>query len=91
MLRTSGRLRDLGLIAKALSRPLLTSPILTRPLSEWKEADRYLWWKERGYFKPKKRGSEDKYSLILPPPNVTGTLHLGHALTVAVQDAIVRW
>lgn len=31
------------------------------------------------------------FSLCIPPPNVTGELHLGHALTVAVEDALVRW
>ncbi len=31
------------------------------------------------------------FSLCIPPPNVTGTLHLGHALTVAIEDALVRW
>lgn len=32
-----------------------------------------------------------KFSLILPPPNITGSLHLGHALTATIQDIIVRW
>ena len=32
-----------------------------------------------------------KFMLCIPPPNVTGSLHLGHALTSSVQDAIVRW
>ncbi|XP_069122115.1 valine--tRNA ligase-like [Argopecten irradians] len=34
---------------------------------------------------------EEKFVMCLPPPNVTGTLHLGHALTCAIQDAIARW
>lgn len=34
---------------------------------------------------------DQTFALCLPPPNVTGTLHLGHALTVAVEDALVRW
>lgn len=34
---------------------------------------------------------DQTFSLCIPPPNVTGTLHLGHALTVAVEDALVRW
>lgn len=42
------------------------------------------------YFKPP-IVSDKIYSIILPPPNITGNLHLGHALTVAIQDAIVRW
>lgn len=35
--------------------------------------------------------NEKPFSMILPPPNVTGTLHLGHALTVTIQDILVRW
>lgn len=34
---------------------------------------------------------EDKFVMVIPPPNVTGSLHLGHALTNAVEDAITRW
>jgi len=57
----------------------------------------YDWWKESGYFKPKAinrkamPGEQIKFSMVLPPPNVTGVLHLGHALTASVQDALVRY
>ena len=34
---------------------------------------------------------EKKFVMVIPPPNVTGSLHLGHALTNAIEDAIVRW
>uniref|UniRef100_A0A158QGC2 valine--tRNA ligase n=1 Tax=Hymenolepis diminuta TaxID=6216 RepID=A0A158QGC2_HYMDI len=44
--------------------------------------------KERKWGKSKDR---EKFSIILPPPNITGDLHLGHALTVSIQDAICRW
>lgn len=37
------------------------------------------------------RKNERPFTMILPPPNITGDLHLGHALTVAIQDVIVRW
>lgn len=41
---------------------------------------------------PKKKQTDDKvFSMILPPPNVTGVLHIGHALTITVQDALARW
>ena len=33
----------------------------------------------------------DPYCIVIPPPNVTGTLHLGHALTTAIEDSLVRW
>ena len=50
----------------------------------------YGHWKRKGYFRPD-HGAEETFSMILPPPNVTGTLHLGHALTVTVQDVLARW
>jgi valyl-tRNA synthetase len=56
------------------------------------EAERYEWWERNGYFKPKEDcSSENVFSMVLPPPNVTGTLHLGHALTVTIQDTLARW
>ncbi|KAJ0176412.1 hypothetical protein K1T71_007591 [Dendrolimus kikuchii] len=62
------------------------------------EAAWYSWWEKQGFFKPEyKRKSvlepnpKGTFTMIIPPPNVTGALHLGHALTNAVQDAIVRW
>ena len=36
-------------------------------------------------------GNRKKYTIVLPPPNITGSLHLGHALTVAIQDSLIRW
>lgn len=58
----------------------------------------YDWWVKQGFFKPEYGGRdpvktdyEDKFVIVIPPPNVTGTLHLGHALTTAVQDTLVRW
>ncbi|KAJ2849342.1 hypothetical protein IWW36_002700 [Coemansia brasiliensis] len=52
------------------------------------ESDWYDWWERRGLFKPQ-RGNE--FTMLLPPPNVTGVLHIGHALTLSIQDAIARW
>ncbi|KAJ2355665.1 hypothetical protein H4S01_006846, partial [Coemansia sp. RSA 2610] len=53
------------------------------------ERDWYEWWQQRGLFKPTPSG--DKFTMLLPPPNVTGALHIGHALTLSIQDAIARW
>ncbi|HET7737637.1 MAG TPA: valine--tRNA ligase [Tepidiformaceae bacterium] len=49
----------------------------------------YAAWEAAGYFKP--RGGGDPYCLIMPPPNVTGELHLGHGLEDSISDALVRW
>src|SRR5665213_2311747 len=51
----------------------------------------YQWWMTRGYFKAEEKSTRPPFSIIMPPPNVTGSLHLGHALDHAVQDALVRW
>ena len=54
------------------------------------------WWEAKGFYscdpkfaegKPK----EEKFVMVIPPPNVTGSLHLGHALTAAVEDTLTRW
>lgn len=62
------------------------------------EAAWYPWWKKMGFFKPeygRKCVYEDNpkgvFMMCLPPPNVTGTLHLGHALTNTVEDVLTRW
>ena len=49
-------------------------------------------WLESGLFHPEPRGSaEENFSIAIPPPNVTGALHMGHALNGAIQDALVRY
>ena len=49
----------------------------------------YAAWEAAGAFQP--QGGERPFTVIMPPPNLTGELHLGHALTVAVEDALIRW
>jgi len=53
------------------------------------EAAWYDWWLEKGYFKPS--DSEEKFVIVIPPPNVTGALHMGHALTNSIEDTLTRW
>ena len=56
------------------------------------EARWYRFWKERGYFRGDEHDrSRPAFSIVLPPPNVTGSLHLGHALTATLQDILIRW
>ncbi|GMU40479.1 MAG: valine--tRNA ligase [Chloroflexota bacterium] len=50
----------------------------------------YEWWERSGYFKPNRPGARS-FTVIMPPPNLTGELHMGHALTNTVEDALVRW
>jgi valyl-tRNA synthetase len=56
------------------------------------EARWYPFWVERGYFHgDEKDHVRPPFSIVLPPPNVTGSLHLGHALTATLQDILLRW
>lgn len=49
----------------------------------------YSFWESRGYFKP--AGDGPTYSITIPPPNVTGSLHIGHALCYTIHDLLIRW
>ncbi|GFQ01299.1 valine--tRNA ligase [Phtheirospermum japonicum] len=51
----------------------------------------YEWWEKSKFFEADSKSSEPPFVIVLPPPNVTGSLHIGHALTVAIQDTIIRW
>ncbi|VWU48658.1 valine--tRNA ligase, putative [Hepatocystis sp. ex Piliocolobus tephrosceles] len=59
----------------------------------------YTYWEKNNYFKPKTEllnnnkndESIKKFVIVLPPPNITGTLHIGHTLTIAIQDSLVRY
>jgi valyl-tRNA synthetase len=48
-------------------------------------------WEERGYFHAEEVSPKPPYCIVLPPPNVTGSLHVGHALTATIEDALIRW
>lgn len=54
------------------------------------EAGKYQQWVESGVFKPSEDPNAEPYSIVIPPPNVTGKLHLGHAWDVTLQDMIIR-
>lgn len=55
------------------------------------EGKTYAWWNSKGYFKAQDVSTKPPYSIILPPPNVTGFLHMGHALDHTIQDVLIRW
>lgn len=55
------------------------------------ESSIYQMWESKGYFKAQDQSTKPPYSVILPPPNVTGFLHMGHALDHTIQDVLVRW
>jgi len=51
----------------------------------------YSLWEEKGFFKPALDSKKQPYCIVIPPPNVTGTLHMGHALNATLQDILIRW
>ena len=55
------------------------------------EARLYAGWEASGAFAADPGSQADPFTIMIPPPNVTGSLHMGHALTFTVQDTLVRW
>jgi valyl-tRNA synthetase len=51
----------------------------------------YRYWMERGYFRADEDSEQRAYSIVIPPPNVTGSLHIGHALNNTLQDILIRY
>ncbi len=51
----------------------------------------YKNWEEKGYFKPSKDKTKEPYTIVMPPPNITGKLHMGHALDETLQDILIRY
>ncbi len=67
---------------------------LTKPFNaEAVEKEIYEMWEKSGYFNPNNlpHATKESYTVVLPPPNVTGTLHTGHAIMLAIQDTLVRY
>jgi valyl-tRNA synthetase len=50
----------------------------------------YRWWEESGYFRPRPNPDRAPFVISMPPPNVTGALHLGHAITATLEDIMIR-
>lgn len=51
----------------------------------------YEWWEQSKYFVADASSTKPPFVIVLPPPNVTGALHIGHALTAAIEDTMIRW
>jgi valyl-tRNA synthetase len=51
----------------------------------------YDFWQENDYFHADENAEGAPFSIVIPPPNVTGSLHIGHALNATLQDILVRW
>ena len=55
------------------------------------EKNKYEEWKSKGYFKSDSKSDKTPYCIVIPPPNVTGKLHLGHAWDTTLQDILIRY
>ena len=55
------------------------------------EARLYVEWEARGFFKPGRKPKAKPFTIVIPPPNVTGSLHMGHALNNTIQDILIRF
>lgn len=51
----------------------------------------YRFWEEGGYFHAEAHPDKKPYTIVMPPPNITGQLHMGHALDETLQDILIRW
>ncbi|MBQ3494053.1 MAG: class I tRNA ligase family protein, partial [Clostridia bacterium] len=55
------------------------------------EADIYNRWMEKGYFKADENSSKQPFTIVMPPPNITSKLHIGHAYGISIMDSIIRY
>ena len=51
----------------------------------------YQWWDGKGLFQPSQNTDKNPFVVAMPPPNVTGELHMGHAMFVTLEDVMTRW
>ena len=58
-----------------------------------KKVENYIYklWEKKNCFKPQKNTKKKKFVIVIPPPNVTGNLHMGHALNNSIQDLLIRF
>ncbi len=78
------------------STETMTGPTMGEPMDKRFDPASYeqRWqrhWMERGYFRAEAPSARPSYCIMIPPPNVTGKLHVGHALQSALQDLLTRW
>jgi valyl-tRNA synthetase len=71
----------------------MTEPLAPQYNPSSIESELYRWWSERGLFSPERHapGSGEPYVIMMPPPNVTAVLHMGHGLNNTVQDVLIRF
>ncbi|XP_068654248.1 valine--tRNA ligase, chloroplastic/mitochondrial 2 isoform X2 [Aristolochia californica] len=70
---------------------VFVSPEIAKSFDFTSEERIYKWWESQGYFKPSFDRGGDPFVISMPPPNVTGSLHMGHAMFVTLEDIMVRY
>ncbi|MCD7460641.1 hypothetical protein HAX54_044038, partial [Datura stramonium] len=73
--------------AEAEARGIFISPEVAKSFDFSNEERIYKWWESQGYFKPNIVKGSDPFVVPMPPPNVTGSLHMGHAMFVTLEVA----
>ncbi|CAC01835.1 valine--tRNA ligase-like protein [Arabidopsis thaliana] len=82
---------DLKLPSAASGNNVFTSPETSKTFDFSSEEKIYKWWESQGYFKPNFDQGGSPFVIPMPPPNVTGSLHMGHAMFVTLEDIMVRY
>ncbi|GJN37518.1 hypothetical protein PR202_gb26486 [Eleusine coracana subsp. coracana] len=77
--------------AVAAETDVFTSPEVSKSFDFTNEERIYKWWESQGFFEPNFERGGDPFVVPMPPPNVTGSLHMGHAMFVTLEDIMVRY
>ena len=64
---------------------------LAKTYDKNRESEIYARWLEKGYFKATPNSGKKPYTIVIPPPNITAKLHMGHALNNTIQDILIRF
>jgi len=92
--KSHGRSRSPSMVAPEVTECPAVAPaeeMATQYAPQEVEQRLYEWWEESGYFKPAEDSEHDCFVISMPPPNVTGRLHMGHAMFVALEDIMARF
>ncbi|KAF2300529.1 hypothetical protein GH714_013951 [Hevea brasiliensis] len=85
------RIKSRCFAVAASENGVFTSPEVAKSFDFSSEERIYNWWESQGYFKPNFERGSDPFVISMPPPNVTGSLHMGHAMFVTLEDIMVRY
>jgi len=83
----------LSAIKEKFKGMLMTNTAVLAKVYEPDEVEKkwYQYWMEKGFFRADENGSTDTFCIVIPPPNITGSLHMGHALNNTLQDILIRY